>query len=305
MGISRITAGFGVLTAVLMMGCGSSDATTSAASSSSSSSGALDPDTVRITAGEFTIAPNSEKYMCYAVDAQEALEIDRIQYTQQEGVHHVLMSTPLVREPDGASECDVLIKSTWIPVFANGTGSNDLKTPQGSAFKIHDKAQILVQLHLLNSGSTEIKGSAHIDMHKTHETNLVGAGIYAFGTQVIDLPPNKTTTISNDCALDKDVKIFAGFPHMHKLGKTMAFYAGKDAATMTKKFSIDSWSFGEQSIYPLPVDLKKGDMTHVECTYDNTTAKDVTFGEHTANEMCYFVTFIAPFDAIDGCVRLQ
>lgn len=290
----------------LVVGCGSTDASTGAAASgaSSSSGSMLDPNTVEIT-GDFTIPANSEKYVCYTSDAADELAIDRVQYQQTQGVHHVLLVTPIAREQDGQFECDVLIKQTWVPVFANGTGTNDLKTPDGSAFKIKKGAQILLQLHLLNASAQEIKGTARVDLHKSSQTGLVSAGIYAFGTQVIDLPANKATTITNDCAMDKDVKMFAGFPHMHQLGKKMAFFAGKDAASMTKQFSIDSWSFGEQAIYPMPLSLHKGDATRLECTYDNTTSKDVTFGEHTANEMCYFITFIAPYDALDGCVRLQ
>jgi hypothetical protein len=233
------------------------------------------------------------------------LAIDRFTYDTTPGIHHLLLANTVVSEDDKPFECNVLFKQTWFPVFANGTGSADVSTPEGSAFKIHKGSQLLIQLHLLNSGKEPLTGKGRLVMHKNTSPDLVGAGIYGFGTQKVALPAQQVTTIKNDCVTEKDVHIFSGFPHMHTLGKKMSFWTGKDEASLTKQFSVDSWSFGEQQIYPLKLDLPKGTMTRVTCEYDNTTPKEVTFGESTSNEMCYFTTFVAPFETLDGCITLQ
>jgi copper type II ascorbate-dependent monooxygenase-like protein len=282
-----------------------SDGATTASGGGGGGGGAPVDDAVNFDTAEFSVAPGQELYMCYTMHTTEDLAIDRFTYEAQPGIHHLLLANTVVAEDDKPFECNVLFKQTWFPIFANGTGSADVSTPEGSAFKIHKGSQLLVQLHLLNSGKETIKGTGRLAMHKNTSPDLVGAGIYGFGTQNVVLPAQKVTTLQNDCAIDKDVHIFSGFPHMHTLGKKMSFWTGKDEASLTKQFSIDAWSFGEQQIVPLKLDLPKGTMTRVTCEYDNTTPNEVTFGESTSNEMCYFTTFIAPFETLDGCVDLQ
>jgi hypothetical protein len=49
------------------------------------------------------------------------------------------------------------------------------------------------------------------------------------------------------------------------------------------------FQFGEQGTYGLApeVILETGDVVTTTCTYDNPTARSVTFGESTNNEMCF------------------
>lgn len=304
--ISRTRNGSLALRAALTISIGLA---LSACSSSGGSTGAggstaVPPDSYVFETGAFDVAPGEEKYMCYTATVDQAMAIDQFTYDAVDGVHHLVLVNPYVKEQEGPFECDVLFKQTWLPVFANGTGSADVHTPTGSGFKIGQGQQLLVQLHLLNTTAAPLHGTARLVMHKNSDPNVISAGIYGFGTQVFTLPPQQKTTITNDCAIDKDVQVFAGFPHMHKLGQSMTFWTGPDTNSLTKQFSVDSWSFGEQAIYPMKLDLPKGTMTRLSCAYDNDTAATVGFGEHTSDEMCYFVTFIAPWDTLDGCVQL-
>jgi hypothetical protein len=260
-------------------------------------------DELTFETSEFVIPAGQEKYMCYTTRLADGVTLDRFKYTAQPGIHHIVMARTLVPESETPTECDALFKSTWIPIFGAGTGSADVSTPEGVGFKLPAKSQLLIQLHLLNAGATELRGSAKFVMHKNTDPSVIGAGLYAFGTQAIDLPSKQQTVVTNDCALERDVDTFAVFPHMHKLGQSIEFWSGKDAATMTKQFSLDSWSFGDQAFYPLKMNLKTGDMTRVRCTYDNTTDKAVQYGESSLDEMCYFVTYVTPDNGLDGCVH--
>jgi hypothetical protein len=64
------------------------------------------------------------------------------------------------------------------------------------------------------------------------------------------------------------------------------------------------FSFTEQASYALtpPVQLEAGDKVVTTCTYENPTDHAVTFGENTANEMCFNFAAYYPMGAL-SCVR--
>jgi hypothetical protein len=51
--------------------------------------------------------------------------------------------------------------------------------------------------------------------------------------------------------------------------------------------TIASWSFSTQPWLTINATTHTGDTIRTECTWDNTTANIVTFGQSTSNEMCF------------------
>lgn len=89
-----------------------------------------------------------------------------------------------------------------------------------------------------------------------------------------------------------DVTVYGVFPHMHTLG---AGYESTvtDGDTDTCLAQADAWDFGHQMtyLYDTPAVWKRGETLHTRCTYDNTTSGDVTYGEGTNEEMCFFLFY--------------
>ncbi len=267
-------------------------------------SSSLGPDEILFETESYTVQPGEEKYLCTTMRMDEATYIDRFIYSAPEGVHHLVMVQTLYPEPEGASECNVLFKDTWLPIFSAGYGDADLRTPEGSGFEIPYNAQLLIQLHLLNTTGQALEGKAGLVMHTLDAEDAIPAGIYGFGTQFVTLPPNQETTLTSDCTVPDDVEVFAAFPHMHTLGTSIRFLTGPDEASLEERYRLDDWSFGDQPIDLLPLHIEAGEMTRVECVYNNVTDTEVTFGESTSDEMCYFTTFVTPYHGLDGCVNL-
>jgi hypothetical protein len=163
--------------------------------------------------------------------------------------------------------------------------------------------QLLMQLHLLNATSDDVSSSLAVDMRTVAQTSSE-AGIYGFGTTLITLPPNAETTVTNFCTVEEDVDIFAVFPHMHTLGKSLTFEVGPDADHLHEEYRIDPWDFGNQFIAPHPLQLHPGDVTRTSCTFDNTRAEVVEFGESTTDEMCFFTAFRTDYLGLAGCLEL-
>src|SRR5262245_13641430 len=111
-----------VALALGLAGCSSSGSETQG-----STSGTMQPpaDQLDFETAEYTVAPRQERYMCYTMKLDAGTSIDRFTYEAQPGIHHLLLAHTLVEEPAQPFECDVLFKQTWLPIFANGTGSAD------------------------------------------------------------------------------------------------------------------------------------------------------------------------------------
>lgn len=290
----------GVALAASLAGCGDS---------------AMTPDSTpppahgyQLKTPELPLDAGVEKYLCYTVKLGEKTDVAITQFQAQTGqaVHHYEVFQALAPEQDGVWDCtQQQIKMTWLPLFGGGVGAAGLQLPAGAGFKIPGDAQLLLQLHLVNAMPTPTTTQVIINMdYADNPATVTPAGVFAFGTMNIDLAPGATgVNLGSQCALPKQMNVFAIQPHMHKLGKKITFQLGQDAASLQVAYKRDPWIFGAQPIDPFPMALSQGEYAGVTCTFDNTTTKDVAYGETTSDEMCYLVLFYTPFDRLGGCIN--
>jgi hypothetical protein len=249
---------------------------------------------------EYELAPGKEKYLCYAATVDEDLVVDSYEHHGAATLHHVAFNRTLVAEPDGLSECDVLFRYTWEPMYLAGAGSSRLDFPENTAHRITKGTQLLVQLHLLNSSDEPVKDSLEIKLHRSKAADPDAVNVYIFGNFNVEVPPLKKSTVEATCAVKDTVNLIAAFPHMHMLGKELTFEAGPSADSMTRKYQRTPYSFDDQRLEPLDLTLAAGDTTHITCGYDNPHNETITFGESTMNEMCFLIGF-AVRPTIGGC----
>jgi hypothetical protein len=255
----------------------------------------------------FKLAPGEEKYMCYQFySPDEAVGITRVEALSQPGVHHVGLFQAFGRtEPDPPHECETLIKQTWLPIWASGTGSPFLELPAGTGFVIQPATQYIVQLHLQNSTDEEMNIRAGLNLTYDRNTSaLQPAGMFAFGTFNMEIPPNTTDyqVPVNDCTTGKQMNVFAAFPHMHKYGTKLTMTRSIGGAAASMFYQIDPWTFGDQPMDPMEVTVAPDDKFNLTCHYDNPTANPIPYGESSDQEMCFFVLFYYPYTGIGGCV---
>ena len=255
----------------------------------------------------YTVNPGEEKYFCYTFHSPKDAPRGIIEVQPIAGaiVHHMVLFQTLVAEKEGFSECPVLIKQTWLPIWGGGRSTNGIRLPDGVAFNMDSDTQYLVQLHLLNAGQQPVTERSGINLtYAPVGSNLTPAGIFAFGSFNIDIPAGAMDvqkTIS--CNATKDMHVFATFPHMHKIGKKLEFMHGTTQADATMQYAKDPWVFGDQPMDPVDFMIHTGDYYQTTCTWDNTTTADVKYGESSNNEMCFFLLFYYPYDSLGGCVK--
>ncbi|CAN5892163.1 hypothetical protein BH11MYX2_BH11MYX2_24310 [soil metagenome] len=256
-----------------------------------------------------TLQPGDEKYWCYTFySPDDSVGITHITTISKEGVHHMGLFQAFGRDETPATphECNVLIRETWMPVFASGAGSPTLDLPAGAGFVIEPGTQYIVQLHLQNNSDAPLDVRAGINLTYDHNpAALTKAGIYAFGTQGLSIPPNTDdfpVHVSN-CTVNKPMDFFAVFPHMHKHATSLQMQYTPMGGAQSMLYQIDPWQFGDQPLAPITKHISAGDRFDMTCNYNNHGATPVTYGESSDDEMCYFVAFYTPYDGLDGCIQ--
>jgi len=247
-----------------------------------------------------TMAPGEEQYLCWSFVLPSTAPLNIIATQPQvspHGVHHyaVFTKTGAVPAQPNGYDCKVM-DATWSLVAGGGVGTPGITFPAGTSMNLAGGTQIVLQLHLLNATSAAETPTGIINLLGTSETNLQPVGLLIAGTLDISIPPHQSDVkVTGGCAAPFDMpNVFATFPHMHQLG-TNIFISLTAKGSKTPNVLIDkSWDFGSQGVYPATGTAKAGDQVEVQCTYDNTTADTVVFGESTTNEMCLGVLYYWP-----------
>jgi hypothetical protein len=268
--------------------------------SSSKAAGSGGQAAQTLTSQPYTLQPGEEKFYCYTTTLANDVVVTGFAPTYGKATHHILFARTLAAEPDGFSECDVLFKTTWAPMFVGGVDTTPLRFPPGVGVKLQAGTQLLLQLHLLNATAATITGQTGVTMQLAADPNaaLVPAGIWAIDDRRISLPPAAAGAASMHCTADKTLDVFALFGHMHRLGTHIQLLRNGGDVLYDAP-----WTFDLQPITPATMTIQRGDDLALACTYFNSTPQTVTYGESTANEMCTLVFYYTPFDMLDGCVQ--
>ncbi len=262
----------------------------------------------QLTTDEYTVEPGQERYLCYTFysPADREIAITKVEPVNGVSVHHVaLFQSFLYPEPDGFHECPELVRTNWQPIWAGGAGGASLTLPDGVAFRIAPSTQYVVQFHLQNTGDAPVTERSAINLTDGGDaTAYEPAGIFAIGSFNLNIPTGAMDFQQIlECNADRQMNVFAAFPHMHKLGTKLSFDTGATVDTAAEAYKIDPWKFGDQPMDPVDFSITSGDFMRATCHWDNTTGAPVVFGESSDNEMCFMILFYWPMHDLGGCVN--
>lgn len=182
----------------------------------------------------------------------------------------------------------------WAP------GLRARRLPEGTAFRVPPKANMVIQVHYHRSGKPETDrtrvGVYFAKAKPEREMKLAW-----LANPMIDLPPDKVTQTYLDKKFPVPVTIYSVMPHMHLLGRKMKSWLEFPDGTKKPLVQVDDWDFNWQLNYSLkePITAPAGTKLIVEGEYDNTTQnprnpsdppRRVRWGEETTDEMFLLVT---------------
>jgi len=184
--------------------------------------------------------------------------------------------------------------STANYIYASGVETNAIEFPPGVGLKISAGQSIILQLHIFNPSAETLNATSGIEVIELSPEDVEQeADIFLPGPIGLSIPPNQETTIGNDCVLTEPQTIFALFPHMHQLGAHFKTTIHQGASSTI--LHDDAYDFEHQPFLSFePIALQPGDSVATECTWNNTTAQEVGWGESSDSEMCFSILYRWP-----------
>ena len=271
-----------------------------AASASCTSDGASGPQPLMVSSDPFTLQPGEEKYYCYTQTLTEDTVVTGFEPIYGEGTHHIILAQSLVSEPEGFSECNVLFKNTWIPLYLGGKNSTAVNFPEGAGYRLDKGTSVILQLHLQNPSDKAVTATTKMKVTTIDPTTeFVPAGVFGLDHRGFKIPAHSTgfkTEMTCD-SHGKTLDVFSTFAHMHKYGTHLTVTRNESETVFD-----GAWNFDEQTTVPKTMKLLPTDTLKLNCTYNNATANEIKYGESSDDEMCAFVLYYTPFDALDGCI---
>jgi hypothetical protein len=265
----------------------------------------LDPGEIELKSEPFTLQPGDEKYYCYTMRVPDGAEtvVTRLRAIYGQGTHHILFSKVLTNdEPEGFSECPVLFKQTWVPLYAAGAQTTPLEMPEGVGIKLAPKQQIVMQLHLQNATGSPITDTTSMRLlTKDPSIPVKAAGIFGLDNRVISISPRAEGTAAMSCVPGKELEVFGFLGHMHKMGVSLRLSRGEKAGD--EVIFDQKWLFDEQPILPLSLKIAPTDKLHLECFWKNSLDKVLAYGESSDTEMCAIVLYHSSPGELDGCIH--
>lgn len=240
-----------------------------------------------IITGDWEMPPGTEGYVCARKTIDQDLYVNAFEAISPPGTHHTLLTMGAPNVPDGITPCTAADNNP-LSVFGSGVGTDPLTLPDGIALRIPAGTQLLLNLHLFNTGTDPMTGTSGQRVRTIPEAEVVelAEGLLA-GTIRIDLPAGVTKTTTGYCTMSSDTTLIAVAPHMHQLGiheKVTAMSSAQGDVVINDA----PYDFNEQSFHAIePLPMAQGDRVRVDCTHHNTTTSTVTFGESTLEEMCF------------------
>lgn len=246
----------------------------------------------------WTIAPG-ETYKCVRIVAEEDLYITSFRAEAPLGTHHTVLTKADGGTPGeydcGAGNLDLEM------LFASGVGTDDLSFPEGVAIKVDAGQTLNLNLHLFNTGTTDLSGTSGIQVRTIAEADVTDEAEMVFTGQASFTIPGETGAtpyvVRGGCTFPRDATILAYWPHMHQ-------YATHQKVTMTiggvdQVVHDEPYSFEEQKYYPVePLQITEGDAIEIECSYENHTGQPVGFGDSSTEEMCFSGFYRYPKQAL-------
>lgn len=189
-------------------------------------------------------------------------------------------------------------------VYASGVGTGEIEFPDGVGLKLPAGETLALQLHLFNASEVPIEGTSGIEILEVAASEVTQeADLFLPGPFDFELQPAVETVLTDTCTVSTAQNLFALFPHMHQLGthfKTTLTIGGTPTVLHDAPYYFDGQEFTPFT----PIAVGPGDTIEVECTWNNTTANPVGWGESSTSEMCFAIFYRWPNQTEEFCTTL-
>ncbi len=260
---------------------------------------------------DYTVDPYTEAWKClvYPLDTETLSNVNRVEYQQNYGMHHMTISTSGVVggqiEP-GLYDCEQLLLEQMedlLMIFgAQGYEEGVIQLPEGVAASVPGGIDIIHEIHYVNTTDTPVDLYSRLNAYTISDDEMT-TGIWGGNVrdENINIPANSTHTEWTRCVLNKDVDVLFLASHMHSLGKefTIRTFDGTEAGDVI--YSNDDWHNAKIVQYEEPIHVQAGTGFEYSCTWQNNTDQPISYGLSAQDEMCNLTFVHTPYYADALC----
>lgn len=258
----------------------------------------------------FDVAPGTERQHCYWFKLPSDVDIDVVKFEVRylAGSHHMNLFQTDRDMPDGEGDC---LRGVFSPMGTNGynliVGSQaeslDWQLPEGVAFKIKARKQLMLQTHYVNASTQNTpngKGRVKINLHTQPDKSKITANMgTVFANNVnIAIPPRETRAFTTSCSMPQDVNIAALTGHFHSRGKTFSVNLSPDGTIAGDEiYRSRSWDEPPFKVLSPATPLRAGGALQYTCEFTNPGETTVKFGpEVEKDEHCNLFAYVYPWN---------
>lgn len=159
--------------------------------------------------------------------------------------------------------------------------------PAGVGLKFSGGQKLIFDYHYYNTSSDRIHTGHRMNFDTVDASEIQHIAQSApFINLTIDTPPMEKRSFTGECRYTADVMVGGLLRHTHKWGRDFtAWFAGGphdgESIWTTPDYETDT-----EHKFETPILMQKDTGFRFQCDYDNTTDKDLVFGEKATDEMC-------------------
>ncbi len=283
----------------------------------------LSGDKYSVSFGPVTVNPGQENTQCIQVRLSNAspIKVHQMHNTLSLGSHHVIVykddmataeqTTPFKCDPfTGALNPSGMVA----PIMITQRADDELYLPDGVAYTLGANQMMRIEMHYINSADAPIQVTAQVDLYAAPEGSIHDeANILFIGSPDVSIPAGQTVTLEqfftpSRANLDLNgAKFFAITGHTHQYGTDMQVQtAPTKGGTRTSVYAPSPFEWNEPltETHKPEFELPAGQGGfNFKCTYTNTSASNVGFGESAKDEMCFFWAYYYPSNGAHVCVH--
>ena len=301
--------------ALLWSGCGKQEGPSDAPM--------LSGDRYSVTWGPVEVAAGKEDTQCIWLRLSNTSEIKVHQLHDQLGdaSHHLIVYkddkdtteqlTPTPCQPfTGALNTSNMIA----PIAITQKRDDAIFLPSRVGYTFAPNQMVKLELHYINSGDSPQSVSAVVDFYAADPATIDHeASILFTGSPDVSIAPGETKTLHQFFTVPpyldlSKAKIFAITGHTHKLGTDVKVnVAPSKTGPMTEVYAPMPfvWSEPETKTFAEPFAIPTDGGLDFSCTWVNTTAQTVGFGESANDEMCFFWAYYYPSQGSKVCIHTE
>lgn len=274
------------------------------------------PPVLALDMGGWILQPKQEATRCVVkrLDFADPSWIHAIHTKLGKGSHHLIVyrSDETVEQitPFPCAPFTETLSGGNVPLMISQVAEETLTLPPGVAFQFKAHQMIRVEAHFLDYYATPITATASIEFLTLPKAEVNDeADLLFYGTPDFYLPAGKQTqTPWHYLPVLPGSHVFALTGHTHALGTNVEI-ALANGATATDPVLLYppagksfSWSEAPMAYLTPEVVAAKDQGFQYRCSWDNTTSKNVNFGESATSEMCFFWGYYYPSKGYRTCI---